>query len=189
MRSMATALLVALALAVPVGVLARTVDLPPLQVVPSLDLARYVGVWYEIARFPNRFQRECVSDVVARYERRDDGRLKVVNSCRQADGTVKEAEGVARLADANGPASKLKVRFAPAFLSWLPMVWGDYQVIALSPDYAHSLVGTPDREYLWILSRTPEMDEATYQGLTARAAEQGFDVERLVRTEQRATAR
>jgi len=108
-------------------------------------------------------------------------RLKVVNSCRKKDGRVSSAEGVARLADSKGANSRLKVRFAPGFLSFLPVVWGDYQVIELAPDYSHALVGEPGRKYLWILSRTPRMDEAAYRRLAKRAASEGFDVSKLLR--------
>jgi len=154
----------------------------PLNVVPSVDLARYSGRWYEIARLPNRFEEKCASDVTAEYTPLGADRLKVVNSCRKKDGRVSSAEGVAKLADKKGANSRLKVRFAPGFLSFLPMVWGDYQVIELAPDYGHALVGEPGRKYLWILSRTPRMDEETYRRLTERAAAEGFDVTKLVRT-------
>jgi apolipoprotein D and lipocalin family protein len=156
----------------------------PLRIVPSVDLARYEGLWYEIARLPNRFEDKCAGDVTARYDRLGDDRLKVVNRCRKRDGTVTKAEGVARIADRRGPNSRLKVRFAPGFLSFLPWVWGDYQIIELAPDYSYTLVGERGRGYLWVLSRTPQMDEGTYRGLTESAAAQGFDVSRLVRTKQ-----
>jgi apolipoprotein D and lipocalin family protein len=156
----------------------------PLRVVPSVDLPRYAGLWYEVARLPNRFEEKCASDVTAEYTLKDEDRLKVVNRCRKQDGKTTEAVGVARLADKKGPNSRLKVRFAPAFLSFLPMVWGDYQIIELAPDYTHAVVGAPDRKYLWILSRTPQLDEATYQRLAEAARAQGFDVSRLMRTKQ-----
>ena len=95
-----------------------------------------------------------------------------------------EAVGEARIADRDGPNSRLKVRFAPGFLSFMPFVWGDYQIIELAPDYSHAVVGAPDRKYLWFLSRTPQMDEATYQRLTEAARSQGFDVSKLIRTKQ-----
>jgi apolipoprotein D and lipocalin family protein len=95
---------------------------------------------------------------------------------------VIRAEGRARVADKAGPTSRLKVRFAPAFLSWLPMVWGDYWVLDLTDDYGAALVGTPDREYLWVLSRTPALADSTWRRLLATAAGQGFDVARLVRS-------
>ncbi len=151
-------------------------------VVPSVDLARYQGQWYEIARFPNRFEKSCASDVSATYTLSADNTIRVVNECRKANGEVKRAAGKARKADKEGPTSKLEVRFAPAFLSFLPAVWGDYWVIDLAPDYSYSVVGDAGRDYLWILSRTPVMDEAKYQKAVGAAAAQGFDVGRLVKT-------
>ena len=153
----------------------------PVRAVDSLDLHRYAGRWYEVARFPSWFERRCVGQATADYEVRTDGTIKVVNTCRTADSTINRAEGAARLADDRGPASKLKVRFAPALLSFLPMVWADYWVLDLTDDYRAALVGTPDRRYLWVLSRTPELDAATYDRLVATAARQGFDVARLER--------
>lgn len=156
----------------------------PLRVVPSVDLGRYAGTWYEIARLPNRFQKRCAGDVAATYAVRSDGGLDVLNRCRTADGRVTSVKGRARLADRRGPNTRLKVRFAPAFLSFLPLVWGDYQIIDLAPDYSYALVGEPGRKYLWVLSRTPVMDEEAYGRASARAAEEGFDVSRLLKTEQ-----
>lgn len=155
---------------------------PPLSVVPSVDLTRYSGVWYEIARLTNRFEKKCVGDVTAHYSLLTRESLRVVNRCRKMNGRFTEAKGVARLADKTGANSRLKVRFAPSFFSFLPFVWGDYQVIDLAPDYSYALVGEPGRKYLWILSRTPQLDQATYRKLTEFAAAQGFDVSKLVRT-------
>ncbi len=154
----------------------------PLRVVPSVDLARYAGRWYEVARLPNRFEEKCAGDVTAEYTLVRADRIKVVNRCRKVDGGTTEAEGAARLKDRKGPNSRLRVRFAPSFLSFLPFVWGDYQIIELAPDYSHALVGDPGRKYLWVLSRTPRMDEETYRGLVESARAQGFDVSRLIRT-------
>jgi apolipoprotein D and lipocalin family protein len=158
-------------------------DSPPAPVrsVPQLDLERYAGQWYEIAKFPNRFQARCRTETTAQYERLPNGQLRVINTCKDSAGGVIRAEGRARLADARGPTSQLKVRFAPAFLSWLPMVWGDYWVLDITPEYDAVLVGTPSREYLWILARTAQLGEATYQRLVAAAAAQGFDVSQIVR--------
>lgn len=164
----------------------RPRDTAPLDVVQELDLQRYTGLWYEIARLPNDFQSQCVSDVTASYSLRDDGRLDVVNRCRRADGSMDEASGVARRVDGQ-PPSVLEVRFAPAFLSPLPSVWGDYRVIALSPDYDWSLVGTPDRQNLWLLSRHRTLDDATIEMLRGQAAAQAFPVEQLMRTSQSGT--
>ncbi len=154
----------------------------PLDVVPSVDLDRYAGVWYEVARLPNRFEEKCVGDVTAEYSLKDDGGLKVVNRCRKKDGKVTEANGEARRADEDGPNSRLEVRFAPSFLSFLPFAWGDYQIMELAPDYTYAVVGAPDRKYLWVLARTPRLDEATYLRLLEAARSQGFDVSRMIRT-------
>ena len=150
----------------------------PLRVVPDVDFARYQGRWYEIARLPNWFEKSCARDVTAEYAPRDDGRITVVNRCRQSDGTMKSAEGIARRVDGK-PASVLKVRFAPAILSFIPQVWGDYQIIALAPDYSHAVIGTPDRKYLWVLARTPTLDPVVYRMLLEDARAQGFDVARV----------
>ena len=157
---------------------------PPLDLVESIDLDRYQGRWYEIALLPNRFQKRCVSDTSARYTLRGDGQIQVINRCRQADGRQARVEGVARLADPDGPSAALEVRFAPRWLSWLPLVWGDYRVIALGEDYDYAMVGSDNRRYLWILSRSPVLDAARLDDLKARAARQGFDVEKLTMTPQ-----
>lgn len=156
----------------------------PLRVAPSVDPARYAGKWYEIARLPNPFQKRCAGDVAATYTLRDDGGFDVLNQCRRADGRLTEVKGRARPADRRGPNTRLKVRFAPAYLSFLPFVWGDYQIIDLAPDYSYALVGEPGRKYLWVLSRTPRMDEEAYGRALERAAAEGFDVGRLAKTEQ-----
>ena len=155
----------------------------PLQPIDTLAVPRYMGVWYEIAKFPNDFQKKCVGDTTASYNLDQDGRVQVVNRCRTADGKSDEAEGVARqLGGATSP--KLKVRFAPAILSFIPMVWGDYWVIDLDEKYQLSAVSEPKREYLWILSRTPQVEPAAYDALLTRLTAQGLDVSKLVRTPQ-----
>lgn len=154
----------------------------PVRTVPFVDLNRYTGDWFEIARFENRFQRQCLGDVKANYARRPDGRIDVVNQCRTAGGQT-EARGVARLVDVQTHA-KLKVRFAPAWLSWLPPVWGDYWIIGLAPDYSWAVVGDPGREYLWILARTPRLDTGSMAAARTIAQDNGFDVARLVQTPQ-----
>lgn len=158
----------------------------PLAVVGSVDLNRYAGRWYEIARLPNSFQKACASDVMATYTLRADGKVDVLNECRQSNGEMKRASGVARVADENDVNSKLEVRFAPAALSFLPSVWGDYWIIELGANYEYSVVGGPDRDYLWILSRTPRMDGGLYRDLLGRIAAHGFDAGRLMMTEQSA---
>jgi apolipoprotein D and lipocalin family protein len=164
--------------------LVQAEEKPPLRVVPEVDLVRYAGRWYEIARLPNPFQKRCASEVTATYTLLQDGKISVVNRCRVENGEEIRAEGVARLAGKGQPNSVLKVRFAPAWLSFLPQVWGDYQIIALSPDYSFALVGDPARKYLWILSRSPRMEDAIYDRLVSEAREQGFDVSQLQKTKQ-----
>jgi apolipoprotein D and lipocalin family protein len=156
----------------------------PPNTVPRVDLDRYVGTWFELARFPNRFQEQCVGEVTATYRARPDGRLDVINSCRREDGTMTEAKGVARSVSP-GSDARLEVRFAPAFLSFLPFVWGDYWIIDLASDYSTAVVGSPDREYLWLLARTATVPEPVYQELLEAAAREGYDIDRLVRTRQR----
>jgi apolipoprotein D and lipocalin family protein len=159
--------------------------LSDLTTVPKVDLQKYAGVWYEIARLPNRFQKDCAGDVTADYTLQD-GKLKVVNRCRE-DGKSKpkEAEGIARIADEDkGGNSILEVRFAPAILSFLDRVWGDYRIIALDDEYRYAMVGSNDRKYLWILSRTKTLNDAVYKRLIAAAVEQGFNVDQMIRTRQ-----
>lgn len=172
-------------IAVFVATVARDTSRGPVRSVASIALDRYAGRWHEVARLPNSFQEECAAETTAEYELLSNGQLRVVNRCRLADGTLKRAEGRARLAHRGGPTSQLKVRFAPAFLSFLPAVWGDYWVLDVAADYSSALVGTPDRRYLWILSRTPSLPDTTYRRMVEVAARQGFDVRRLVRSAMR----
>jgi len=178
--SLCTGLLAGLAL----PALCAGIDDTPLPntTVPAVDLQRYAGKWYEQASLPMVFTRACVGDTTAQYTPQDDGMIAVTNRCRTEDGSFKQADGEARTVD--GSTSRLEVRFAPGWLSWLPMVWGDYWVIALDDDYQWSLVGTPKQDYLWILSRSPRMDEVTYAMLVERARRMGYPVEKLERTPQ-----
>jgi apolipoprotein D and lipocalin family protein len=155
----------------------------PVTTVDYVDLGRYVGTWFEIARFPNRFQRHCAGNVRATYTRRQDGRIDVINECRTENGSTSTARGIARIAEPRSQA-KLKVRFAPAFLSFLPFVWGDYWVIGLADDYSWAVVGDPARQYLWLLSRTASLDATAYAQAMERARANGFDTTRLVPTRQ-----
>jgi apolipoprotein D and lipocalin family protein len=154
----------------------------PLDAVPSVDLARYAGTWYEIARLPNSFQKKCAGDVSANYTLLDDGKIKVVNRCRCEDGTFTEAEGAARKASNEGPNTKLEVRFAPAFLSFLPFVWGKYWIIDLADDYSYAVIGEPDREYLWILARSPKLDESILQNIFEKIKANGYDIKNIIMT-------
>ena len=145
---------------------------PPLITVPSVDLDRYTGEWYEIARYPNHSEKECESDVTAVYSMRDDGRLQVVNSCRKASGVLTESSGYAKIVDKKTNA-KLKVTS-----------FGDYWIVDLDSEYRFAVVSEPKRKYLWILSRTPHMDPVQYDQVIARIRRLGFDPDRLIRTTQ-----
>jgi len=147
---------------------------PALPVVPRVDLERYTGVWHEIARYPHRFQKGCFAST-ATYTLRDDGRIDVLNECREEgpEGKLRSVKGVAKVVD---PATnaKLKVSFFRPF-------WGDYWIIDLGADYEYAVVGHSSREYLWILSRTPVMEEATYETILSRLDGLGYDTGRLLR--------
>jgi apolipoprotein D and lipocalin family protein len=179
---MKTVLFLSMSFLVSPNLFAQDISTKELVPVPSVDLSRYVGTWYEIARLPNRFQQKCSGDVTATYTMLDDGNITVVNRCRQEGGELTTAEGLARLTSEDGSNAKLKVRFAPAFLSFLPFVWGDYWIIDLAPDYSYAVVGEPGREYLWILARVPVMDDNTLSGILDRVRKQGYDTASLLKT-------
>ena len=170
------------------GSFAQAADKPQsandLQSISTLDVPRYMGTWYEIAKFPAWFQKKCVSDTRAEYTLQPDGRVQVINRCRQDSGEMKEALGSGRQIG-GAASSKLEVRFAPAWLAFLPAVWGNYWVIDLDPAYQLAAVSEPKREYLWILSRSAKVDPAAYDALLARLSRQGFDLQRLEKTLQR----
>ncbi len=171
-QSIATGLLVWAAMG------AAQAELAPLQTVASVDVPRYMGTWHEIAKYPNWFQKKCASSTQATYTLQANGQVQVLNRCKTDKGEWSEALGAAR--QIGGPTSpQLKVRFAPEWLSFIPLVWGDYWIIDLDPDYQWVVVSEPQREYLWILSRTPQMPETTYQTLLAKLEKLGFDLKRI----------
>ena len=150
----------------------------PLDVVQHVDLERYLGTWYEIATIPQSFQKGCVG-VTAEYSLRPDGDIQVVNTCIQGtlDGDVRRVRGKAWVVDKTSNA-KLKVRFFWPF-------WGSYWIIGLDPDYQWAVVGHPGRKYLWILSRSPQMEDALYGQILELIAGQGYDLSRIEKTLQR----
>lgn len=152
----------------------------PVKTVAKVDLKRYLGRWNEIASIPQWFQKDCAYGVTATYSLRADGDIGVINQCRTADGSVKKAEGIAWVADKNTNA-KLKVSFIPGKLK---VLGGDYWVIDLGPDYEFAVVGHPDREYGWILSRTPALPKETLDGIWARLKAQGYDITKFKMTPQ-----
>jgi apolipoprotein D and lipocalin family protein len=143
--------------------------LPPPSTVPSVDLARYAGEWYEVEAFPVWFQRGCTASR-ANYTLQTDGTMRVINTCQRGDRTA-TIEGTARAVPGSGN-SKLKVRFFWPFE-------GDYWILDLDPSYRWAAVGHPNRDYLWILSRTPQLDPALLARVRARLAAQGYDISRL----------
>lgn len=154
----------------------RNKSLPPLQTVSSVDLNRYLGTWYEIANYPAWFQKNCTA-TTAHYALRSDGEINVTNRCRKGSLTGKESvsNGRARVVDKQSNA-KLQVKFF-AF-------WGDYWIIDLDENYQYAVVGHPDRDYLWILSRTPTMEKQVYDGIITRLQKQGYDTNRIIMTTQ-----
>ena len=151
-----------------------------LRTVEKVELNRYTGTWHETARYPNRFQKDCVSDTTAAYTLREDGKINVVNSCLTKERKRKTARGTARVADKKTNA-KLKVTFFWPFS-------GNYWVIALDPEYKYAVVGEPNRKYLWILSRTPALDDDIYRKILDQIREAGYDASKLLKTPQSASS-
>lgn len=186
-----TALLTAL-MAAPAWA-AEAPPLQPLQSLPELKVPPYMGRWYQVALIPNSFQRQCVGDTTAEYRLLPDGTVEVGNRCRLADGRTDVAIGQARptgrlLGDRLVPA-RLEVSFLPAWLRWLPVGWGSYWVIQLANDGRYAVVGEPTRQYLWVLSRTPQLATADETAIRSKLAEQGYDLQRLQPHPQSAAAR
>lgn len=154
-----------------------------LRTIPALDVPRYMGTWYEIGKYPNRFQKKCVKDTRAEYALLANGTVQVTNRCTMDNGEVDVVVGSGRqIGEARSP--KLEVRFAPEWLSFIPWVWGDYWVIDLDPEYQLVAVSEPKREYLWVLARTPTVNPRAYEELVARLEKQGFDSRKIVLTRQ-----
>lgn len=162
----------ALALAAFAALTSSDAQNKPLEVVPHVDIQKYLGTWYEIATIPQRFQKGCVG-VTAEYKLRKDGDIDVLNTCRQGtlDGKVRTAHGKAWVVDRKTNA-KLKVRFFWPFT-------GDYWIIALDANYQWAVVGHPDRKYLWILSRSPQMGEAFYDELLQLIEAKGYELSKI----------
>jgi apolipoprotein D and lipocalin family protein len=145
-----------------------------LQTVPYVDLQRYLGKWYDIASFPQRFQKGCTC-TTATYSLNEDGSIKVENRC-MVDGKEKVRTAKARVKDKKSNA-KLSVQFFWPFK-------GKYWIIDLAEDYSYAVVGHPGRDYLWILSRTPVLEKVVYEGILQRLVQQGYDISRLKKTVQ-----
>lgn len=147
--------------------------------VEQVDLARYLGRWYEIARLPMRHEPVDASDITATYSLNEDGSVRVQNRMRH-NGEVEESIGRATTVDTSN--SRLEVSFLPEGLRWIPFTKGDYWILKLDPAYSVALVGSPDHKYLWLLARHPHLDEETVNQYLAHAQAQGFDLSGLIHT-------
>lgn len=150
------------------------------KAVDAIDVQKYAGRWYEVARLPMYFQRNCASDVQAKYSLNSDKTIKVRNQCMNKEGKLDVSEGVAY--PQNDGNSQLKVSFLPKGLRWVPFSKRDYWVLRVDEDYQVALVGGPSHRYLWLLSRTPDMDEAVIEDYLNTAKAQGYDLSKLIRT-------
>jgi apolipoprotein D and lipocalin family protein len=164
-----------------VVVVAEAQNEKSLPTVSNVNLDRYIGLWYEIAKIPNRFQRKCASGTTAQYALRDDGKIDVINRCIDKEGKTIEAQGVARVVDAESNA-KLKVSFVK--LLGFSLFWGDYWIIGLGEEYEFAIVGTPSRKYGWILSRTPSLGQEKLEQIYNLLREQGYNPDDFEMTSQ-----
>jgi apolipoprotein D and lipocalin family protein len=149
--------------------------------VPSLDLGRYLGAWYEIARLPMRHEPPDWTDITATYTLNDDGNVRVRNRALDAGGELHEAIGEAVPVEGSGNA-RLEVSFLPEGLRWLPFTKGDYWVLRVDDAYRTALVGDPKREFLWLLHRDPHIEPALREAFLAAARAQGYDLAELIDT-------
>ena len=158
-----------------------------LSTVESVDLSRYAGTWYEIARLPMWFQRHCINSK-AIYSSRPDGAVGVHNECVTESGAVEQADGVATVVD-----TRTKAKLTVVFDNWFARLFGssrdgNYWILDLDPEYRTATVGSPDRRYLWILSRTPQLEESTYRRLVERAQQLGYPVSDLIKARRPASS-
>jgi apolipoprotein D and lipocalin family protein len=137
----------------------------PMETVKQVELNRYLGKWYQVAFIPNSFQSMCIADTQAEYQL-DDNDVRVINRCRTKDGSIEQANGIAKLVE-NSNNAKLRVSFFRPF-------YGNYWVLDLDPNYQWVLVGEPSRKYGWILSRTPQLDSTIQKSILDKAETLGY---------------
>jgi apolipoprotein D and lipocalin family protein len=165
---------------------AQTPPPAPLQPLPILDVAPYMGTWYQVLWFPNRFQKQCVADTAATYRDLGNGSVEVVNRCRTADGTLdavvglaRPPAGVSRIEAGKLQPARLEVSFLPAWLRWTGIGWGAYWVVDLAPDGRYAIVSETSREYLWVLTRQPVLTSQDDKAIRAKLQALGFDLSAL----------
>ena len=152
----------------------------PLPTVERVELDKYLGVWYEIARKPMYFEKQCAKDITATYTLNENGNVTVDNRCYSKDGGLKQSVSEAFVE--NPPFNtKLKVSFLPEAIRWVPVVRGDYLILKLDENYQTVLVGEPSRKYLWVLSRTPELSEDVLNEYLSYAKSLGYDLNDIIR--------
>lgn len=159
--------------------MAQAASAEPLAALPILEVPGYMGTWYQVAWFPNRFQKQCVRDTSATYRQVPAG-VEVLNRCRLADGRIDDVKGLARpagsvLAGEQLRPAKLEVSFLPQWLRWLP-VWGNYWVIQRADDGRYAVISEASRKYLWVLARSPQLSTADETAIRSRLVQQGFDL-------------
>ncbi|MGE5402053.1 MAG: lipocalin family protein [Ignavibacteriales bacterium] len=152
------------------------------ETVKLVDLKRYAGLWYEIAKIPNRFQKDCVKGTTAEYKLRDDGKITVINSCTEQDGSRKSTEGVAKVVD---PATNSKLEVSFFSILGIRPFWGDYWIIGLDDNYEFAVIGDPKRKYGWILSRTPRLPEEKLKTALEILKQRGYNPENFEFTDQK----
>ena len=150
-------------------------------VVKYVDLKKYSGLWYEIAKIPNRFQKHCKRGTTAQYKLLENGKIEVINSCIEEDGERDASEGIAQVVDASSNA-KLEVSFVS--ILGINLFWGDYWIIGLEKNYEYAVVGTPTRKYGWILSRTPKLSEEKLNEAFEILKSQGYEPKKFEMSKQ-----
>lgn len=181
-KILAAALLSVAALPAP----AQPDGVAPLRPLPSLDVAPYMGTWYQVLWFPNFFQKQCVADTAATYRDLGNGTVEVLNRCRRADGSfdsvlgmARPPRGVARIEGGQLKPARLEVSFLPAWLRWMGIGWGAYWVVDLAPDGRYAIVSEASREYLWVLARQPALTPVDETAIRAKLQALGFDLAKL----------
>jgi apolipoprotein D and lipocalin family protein len=149
--------------------------------VPVFDLDRFAGRWHVLAVIPDRFHKSCIAGATAAYTLQPGRRLRVEHRCRARDDSLQLDQGVLRLEPPGSPEGRLEARYAPDWLTWLPLAWSDVWVVALDADYRQAALATPDGDFLWVLARHPRPEAQAWGDLLAKLEAEGFDMARLKR--------